>query len=175
VAVFERLILPLAIEQKLKREDMVKQVFVFSDMQFDAAETHGNRWTTSFERIKKKFEEAGYEMPKLIFWNLAGGRAGYGQYGYEAERDETAPKPVTAEEAGVALVSGYSQGQMKMFLENGQFEDEIEEEVVAEDVKEEDEDDVVDVRKTKKVKMDPLTIVKKAISHPAYSMLDVVD
>ncbi|KAF2815229.1 uncharacterized protein BDZ99DRAFT_459160 [Mytilinidion resinicola] len=177
VAVFERLILPLAVEKKLKPEDMVKQVFVFSDMQFDAAETAADRWTTSFERVKANFEEAGYEMPKLIFWNLAGGRAGeYGGYGYSVGSNDIASKPVTAEDMGVALVSGYSQGQMKMFLENGQFEDdEVEEEVVAEDIKGEDADDMVDVKKTKKVKMDPLTTVKKAISHPAYSMLEVVD
>lgn len=175
VAVFERLILPLATENRLKKEDMVKQIFVFSDMQFDQAESYGARWTTSFERIKHKFERAGYDMPKLIFWNLAGGRAGYGQYGFEAYEAETAPKPVTAEEQGVALVSGYSQGQMKMFLEGGQFEDVVEEEVVDEDMMEEEDKDGVEVQKTKKVKMDPLTIVKKAIGHPAYAMLEVVD
>ncbi|KAF2501861.1 hypothetical protein BU16DRAFT_449862 [Lophium mytilinum] len=176
VAVFERLILPLAIEKKLKQEDMVKQVFVFSDMQFDAAETAADRWTTSFERVKGKFTEAGYEMPKLIFWNLAGAQSEYNGYESPGESDEVAPKPILAEDVGVALVSGYSQGQMKMFLENGQFEDEeVEEEVVTQDIKGEDADDVVDVKKTKKVKMDPLLIVKKAISHTAYSMLKVVD
>jgi len=33
--------------------------------------------------------------------------------------DDTAPKPVQAHEENTALVSGYSQGQLKMFLDNG--------------------------------------------------------
>lgn len=172
VAVFEKLILPMAIENKLSQEDMVKQVFVFSDMQFNSAEGYGSdQWTPSFERIQKKFKDAGYEMPKLIFWNLAGGRAGY-QHGYSSdEGDEVAPKPVTAAEENTALVSGYSQGQMKMFLDGGGFEGpEEEEEVKAE----EGADGEVVVSKEKK-KQDPLAVVKKAISHDAYRMLKVVD
>ena len=170
VAVFERLILPMAIENKLKQEDMVKQVFVFSDMQFDAASSgysppaKSGRWSTSYERIQQKFKDAVYEMPTLIFWNLAGGRAGVSGHG-----DETAPKPVQAYEEGTALVSGYSQGQMKMFLDNGQFED-PEDEVV----EEEGEDGEVVVKK-EKAKVDPMATVRKAISHEAYKMLRVVD
>ncbi|RMZ06190.1 hypothetical protein D0862_04718 [Hortaea werneckii] len=175
VSVFEDLILPMAIENKLKQEDMVKQVFVFSDMQFDAARgaqmfypaaEKPRDWNTSYERIRKKFEEAGYVMPKLIFWNLAGGRAGYEE---SSDGDETAPKPVTAAEEGTALVSGYSQGQMKMFLDNGQFED-PEDEVT----EVENEDGEVVVAKVKG-RQDPIATVRKAISHPAYRMLKVVD
>lgn len=180
VAVFEKLILPMAVENNLKQEDMVKQVFVFSDMQFDAANSNRYRagqdsWDTSYERIQKKFRLAGYEMPKLIFWNLAGGRAGYGNE-YSDDGRDVAPKPVTAAEEGTALVSGYSQGQMKMFLENGQFTDEPdEEEIVEEEGKDEDGDAVMVSTKVTKAKMDPLTTVKKAISHEAYRMLKVVD
>ncbi|KAK3071029.1 hypothetical protein LTR53_009425, partial [Teratosphaeriaceae sp. CCFEE 6253] len=131
VAVFESLILPLALELKLKPEEMVKQVFVFSDMQFDAANDGTADWGTSYERIERLYKKAGYEVPRLIFWNLAGGRAGHGQYaggssspaGAGGGGDEVAPKPVTAAEAGTALVSGYSQGQLKMFLDSGTFED----------------------------------------------------
>ena len=89
VAVFEKLILPLAIEKGLKQEDMVKQVFVFSDMEFDAAQTGSTRWSTSFERIKQKYEEAGYEMPTLVFWNLAASKF---------HGEDPHPKPVTADE-----------------------------------------------------------------------------
>lgn len=182
VAVFERLILPMATQNKIAPEDMVKQIFVFSDMQFDAAENgYGSyyrghkapdRWSTSFERISKKFEQAGYEMPQLVFWNLAGGRAGYTGRG-----NTTAPKPVTMEDVGTALVSGYSQGQMKMFLDGGKFEDPEEQEVI-EDTEVEGTDGITltDVKVTKKKpKMDPLSVVKKAISHPAYGMLKVID
>jgi hypothetical protein len=177
VSVFEDLILPMALQNKLKQEDMIKRVFVFSDMQFNDASSSDSRyyqgwaserpssWSTSFERIKAKFEKAGYELPELVFWNLAGGRAGYTGSG----GDPTAPKPVKADEDGTCLVSGYSQGLLKVFLEGGGFEEEDEEVVV-----EKDEEGNV-TQKTKKVKMTPLKIVQKAISHKAYEMLKVVD
>ncbi|KAF4967110.1 hypothetical protein FZEAL_10575 [Fusarium zealandicum] len=173
VAVFEDLILPMAIKNNLQQEDMVKRIFVFSDMQFDEAETpylehhFGSvipRWSTSFERIKEKYERAGYEMPELVFWNLAGGRAGYGGKG----GDSLAPKTVTSEENGTCLVSGYSQGMLKVFLDGGSYEDPEEEEVVIE----RDKDGKV---KEKKVKMDPIKLVKRAIGHKAYDVLKVVD
>lgn len=180
VAVFEDLILPMALRNNLKQEDMVKRVFVFSDMQFDEAQPashdYGGQssddqrtWGSSYERLKKKYEDAGYEMPQLVFWNLAGGHAGY----TGGDGDPTAPKPVTAREEGTAIVSGYSQGMLKVFLDNGSFEDEeeVEHETITEDGVE-----VVETRPAaKKQKMDPMFILKKAISHKAYDMLKVVD
>lgn len=175
VAVFEKLILPLAVDNKIRPEDMVKRVFVFSDMQFNEAESGQDGWSTSFERISKLYEAAGYEMPELVFWNLAGGRAGVTGVG-----DPTAPKPVTADTEGTALVSGYSQGMLKVFLDGGGFEDpELEEEA-------EDEEELVVVTKdgedvealeqpNKKRKRDSLDVVKRAVNHMAYSMLKVVD
>ncbi|KAH8783228.1 hypothetical protein F5883DRAFT_680296 [Diaporthe sp. PMI_573] len=177
VAVFERLILPMAIENKLAQEDMVKRIFVFSDMQFNSASySHGgsrDKWSTSYERIQKKFRAAGYEMPELVFWNLAGGRAGYSGAppGFPGG-DPVAPKPVTAYEQGTALVSGYSQGMLKVFLDNGSFDDEEAEEEIVEKV---GEDGEVIVEKQKRQKLDPISVVKKAIGHPAYNMLRVVD
>jgi hypothetical protein len=57
---------------------------------------------------------------------------------------------------------------MKMFLDGGEFEDEIEEDEI--------EDDAVKVTVGKEEKKtDPLATVRKAISHPAYRMLKVVD
>ncbi|MCJ1309646.1 hypothetical protein MMC25_003306 [Agyrium rufum] len=110
VAVFENLLLPVAINHKLKREEMVKQVFIFSDMQFDHCVIGHNidrRSETLLENLRKQYKAAGYELPKLVFWNLAGGR--------------TAPKAAEKDSENVELVSGYSQGMLKMFLENGGF------------------------------------------------------
>jgi hypothetical protein len=92
-------------------------------------------------------------MPKLIFWNLAG----------------QTRKPVTMDDQNVALVSGYSQGMLKVFLETGALDGE--EEIVEETVM--GEDGMVEVKK--KEKIDPLSVVKKAVGHKAYSMLEVVD
>jgi hypothetical protein len=159
VAVFERLILPMAKEHNLKQEDMVKQVFVFSDMQFNQAESRGERWTSSYERIRKRYSEAGYEMPTLIFWNLAG---------------QTTGVPVDAQEPGTVLVSGYSQGQMKMFLDGEGFEETEDEKISTKDMGEEGEKDFVEVTREEK-QIDSIKAVEKAISHPAYSMIKVLD
>lgn len=185
-AVFEKLVLPMALKHRIKPEDMVKRVFVFSDMHFDQAEwtkceynddgtlkeddTKATAWSTSYERIQNAYRAAGYEMPELVFWNLAGGRAGLTGHG-----DPTAPKPVTAAMEGTALVSGYSQGMLKVFLDGGGFEDpEDEDEDLMEVVKGEDGEEV-DVQENKRRRKDPFDTVRKAISHQAYSMLKVVD
>ncbi|KAL2208436.1 hypothetical protein CC79DRAFT_1304723 [Sarocladium strictum] len=170
-AVFEDLLLPMAIENKLTQEQMVKRVFVFSDMQFDEAQNshygeQRNRYASSLDRIREKYKKAGYEVPELVFWNLAGG-----------QHDNGGGKPVLADEEGTSLVSGYSQGMLKVFLDNGSFEEE-------EDDEEDDEEEMVEVAedgeevvKEKKVKkkMDPLGTAKKAVGHKAYEMLKVVD
>jgi hypothetical protein len=173
-AVFEDVILPVAIAQKLKQEDMVKQIFVFSDMQFDQAQSEYlsfgyrhdqqretsltvNRWTTSYERIKKKYADAGYKMPRLIFWNLAA---------------RSTDKPTTMDDMDTALVSGYSHGMLKALMESGALEEE--EEIVEAEVEVEGEDGMTEVRKVKK-KVDPLTVVRKAVGHKAYGMLEIVD
>ncbi|KPM45357.1 hypothetical protein AK830_g1243 [Neonectria ditissima] len=181
VAVFEKLILRMALKNNLKREDMVKRVFVFSDMQFDTAENGYSylrdtsmtpKWSTSFERVKARFEDAGYDMPELVFWNLAGGRAGITGGG----GDPTAPKPVTSTEDGTCMVSGYSQGMLKVFMDNGSFEEPEEDDSEEEVVITKDGDEVKEEQpQKKKAKMDPIAIVKKAIGHKAYEMLKVVD
>ncbi|KAK5988550.1 hypothetical protein PT974_10034 [Cladobotryum mycophilum] len=177
VAAFEKLILPMAIKNNVKQEDMVKRVFVFSDMQFNSAENCSwsdektDMWAPSYERVKAAFEKAGYQMPELVFWNLAGGRAGY-ETTIESSGDPTAPKPVTAEEVGTSLVSGYSQGMLKVFLDNGGFDEEDEEEGEEDNS---NEKGVAEGSTKTKAKKDPLATVKKAISHKAYDVLKVVD
>ncbi|KAL5114476.1 hypothetical protein ACEQ8H_007619 [Pleosporales sp. CAS-2024a] len=151
VAVFEDIILGMAVDKQLRRDEMVKQIFVFSDMQFDQAQCSTERWASSFERIKNKYAQAGYEMPRLIFWNLAAGATS---------------KPITMEDGNTALVGGYSHGMLRAFLERGAFE----EEEVEGEMKVEGEE----MKKIKKG-VDPLSVVKKAVENRAYGMLSVVD
>lgn len=95
------LILQVAVDGKLKEDEMIKRVFVFSDMEFDQAST--NPWETDYKAIERKFKEKGYEkvIPEVVFWNLRYSKA----------------TPVPAREKGVALVSGYSKNLMKLFLD----------------------------------------------------------
>ncbi|KAI9884311.1 MAG: D-lactate ferricytochrome c oxidoreductase [Watsoniomyces obsoletus] len=212
VSVFEDLILPMAIKNRIEPEDMVKQIFVFSDMHFDSVQPRSwiyesepssdrrkpkhkddLRFETHYERLQKEFQRAGYEMPKMVFWNLAGGARD--DDSFAAWHQKNAPKPVTKDVPGTALVSGYSQGQMKMFLSGGLFGDDEEKKEEAEAEKENDDDDEMVVLETemkdgkeevvekieKKKKenenegMTPLKTLLKAIGHKAYSMLKVVD
>uniref|UniRef100_A0A453T418 TROVE domain-containing protein n=1 Tax=Aegilops tauschii subsp. strangulata TaxID=200361 RepID=A0A453T418_AEGTS len=98
-AVFDQL-LHVAVAGKLPPESMVKKVFVFSDMEFDQASARP--WETDYEAITRKYTEAGYAdaIPQIVFWNLRDSRS----------------VPVTSEQKGVALVSGFSQNMLKLFL-----------------------------------------------------------
>ncbi|XP_023543545.1 uncharacterized protein LOC111803399 [Cucurbita pepo subsp. pepo] len=93
-------ILKVAVDAKLKEEQMIKRVFVFSDMEFDQASA--NSWETDYQVIVRKFSEKGYgsSVPQIVFWNLRDSRA----------------TPVPANEKGMALVSGFSKNLMNLFL-----------------------------------------------------------
>ncbi|CAA7018376.1 unnamed protein product [Microthlaspi erraticum] len=98
------LILRVAVEGRLKPVDMIKRIFVFSDMEFDQASCSGrNGWETDYERIVRKYTEKGYGevVPEIVFWNL---------------RDSVAT-PVMGNKKGVALVSGFSKNLIKVFLD----------------------------------------------------------
>ncbi|CAK9160064.1 unnamed protein product [Ilex paraguariensis] len=99
--VFER-ILDVAVEGKLSEEQMIKRLFVFSDMEFDQASK--NPWETDYQAIQRKFRENGYQsVPEIVFWNLRDSRS----------------TPVMARQSGVALVSGFSKNLLTIFLEGG--------------------------------------------------------
>ncbi|CAO2834219.1 unnamed protein product [Amaranthus hypochondriacus] len=100
------LILGVAVQGKLAGDQMIKKVFVFSDMEFDQASS--NPWETDYEVIKRKFKENGYgdNVPEMVFWNLRESRA----------------TPVPKNQQGVGLVSGFSKNLMKLFLGGKQDE-----------------------------------------------------
>lgn len=99
--VFDK-ILEMAVKENVSEDNMLKRVFVFSDMEFDAAST--NPWETDYMVIQRKFREKGYEkVPEIVFWNLR----------------ESSATPVKAAENGVALVSGFSKNLLTLFLEKG--------------------------------------------------------
>ncbi|PIA41881.1 hypothetical protein AQUCO_02100007v1 [Aquilegia coerulea] len=56
-------ILQVAVAGKLSADKMIKRVFVFSDIEFDAANG------------KKKFQDSGYSIPEIVFWNLRDSKA----------------------------------------------------------------------------------------------------
>jgi hypothetical protein len=101
-AVFD-LILKTAINNGMGQEDLPKNILIISDMEFNSATTYNSRYgvETLFESIKKKFDNAGYKMPRLSFWNVC---------------SRTNVTPVQSNDNGVSLVSGFSPAVISMVL-----------------------------------------------------------
>lgn len=98
------LILKTAVDNKVPQEEMPQTLVIFSDMQFDQGVSHDD---SAIEMIARKYEAAGYELPKVVFWNL---NAAYGNV------------PVKFNKTGVALVSGFSPAVAKSIL-SGNLDD----------------------------------------------------
>ena len=62
---------------------------------------------TGFETIEKKYNDAGYTMPHIVFWNLRG-------------TDNFNNK---SDQKGTTMMSGFSSNMFKLFLE-GSFKPE---------------------------------------------------
>lgn len=66
-AVFIR-ILDTALQNNVKPVDMVKRLYIISDMEFDRCASADK---TLFNTIRTAYENHGYEMPELVFWNVS--------------------------------------------------------------------------------------------------------
>lgn len=65
------LMLQVAIRNNLFQEDIPKNLIIISDMQIDACvKDFDNNHIASMSTIRKKWKECGYEMPKLVYWNV---------------------------------------------------------------------------------------------------------
>jgi len=94
------LILSKAVQNSVAESDMPTKILIISDMEFDSCAT--NRSDTAFKMIGRKYSDAGYKMPEIIFWNV-NGRLGN--------------IPVNFQTKGVGLVSGFSPSILKSILE----------------------------------------------------------
>ena len=105
------LILTTAIKHNMRQEDMPKNILIISDMEFDSCATSGDSdiWSRNrpnqrlFEIIAQRYADAGYQLPRLVFWNV---------------NSRTGTIPVKENELGVALVSGFSINIIKMVMSN---------------------------------------------------------
>src|SRR5690606_30131248 len=83
-------------------------ILIISDMEFDGTGGYSShlqrksseQFMTNFAVIKRKFRNAGYNMPTLIFWNVNG-------------RKENVP---ATKDDRVGLVSGFSPSILKSIL-----------------------------------------------------------
>ena len=144
-AVFVKLLLPLAVKHQVKPEDMIKRLFVFSDMQFDEARAVDTAadWETNHDVIEKAYREAGYEVPQIVYWVLGG----------------NGTVEVQAERQGVALMNGFSPAMLKVFMGES----------------EEGWEDLGESNGVREDQFDPLSVMKKAVMKKSFDGLVVVD
>lgn len=83
-------------------DQMPNMLLIMSDMQFDGG---GVENKTPVEKAMEKWVEAGYTVPKIVYWNLAG---------YQTQ-------PATCKTKNVGLVSGFSPAIMKAVLGGDDF------------------------------------------------------
>ena len=92
-------------------QDEIPTIVLFSDMEFDPTEntsewsqfrtTSGDCFDTVFEVWKKRYRDAGYQMPKVVFWNI---------------HNFTGTVPMTVNENGIILLGGFNDNLVKMVL-----------------------------------------------------------
>lgn len=97
--VFE-LILKTATKNELSQKDMPETIYIISDMEFDSCTVDAD--LTNFEYIKRKFNEKGYKLPRLVFWNVNSWQQ---------------QVPVKESEQGVVLVSGCTPKIFEMVMD----------------------------------------------------------
>ena len=105
-----KLILTAAKKHNVPKAEMPTKVLILSDMEFNNCVTAGSNGrmyggaavsVSAMDMMRSEYANAGYELPQVIFWNL-NGRAGN--------------SPVTYNEVGTALVSGFSPSIVKSVL-----------------------------------------------------------
>lgn len=97
-------ILQRAEAARVPENHMPQVILILSDMQFDQCTRYDDNALYS---IRKRYARAGYEMPKVIFWNI-NGRSGQ--------------SPVKVRDENTALISGFSPSIMKYVLAPGNLE-----------------------------------------------------
>jgi len=90
-------ILDVAVKGNVPQSDMPKMLLILSDMQFNQCARFDD---SAMEMIERKFADAGYTAPQIVFWNL----------------NASDNVPVKADKSGAALVSGFSPSIMTALL-----------------------------------------------------------
>lgn len=143
------LLLSTAIRHNTPDADMPKKLYIISDMQFDEARGANNfyyryhpenapRQTFMFS-MKKKYEDAGYTFPSIVYWNVRqSSNGGMFQEKFDGE--------------DCAIVSGYSASLFKSVIEGTTHEGEVK------------DNGEVTVRE----RLDPMTVMMNTLNNPRY-------
>lgn len=93
-------LLNTALKGKVAQENMPTHLLILSDMEFNGCVRYDD---SAVGMIKRKYDAAGYKMPKIIFWNLN-------------SRNVNGSTPVKVNDKGIAIVSGFSPAIMASVL-----------------------------------------------------------
>jgi len=94
-----KVILDAAILGEAKKEELPSVLYIISDMEFDSCVTGSQ---TNYQNAKKMFEDAGYVLPHVVFWNVS------------SRNDQS---PATKYDDRVTLISGSSQSTFRYAVE----------------------------------------------------------
>lgn len=108
------LILDTAVSNGLSQEEIPSYLMILSDMEFDVARgaqgyfdwderkyVAGVDRDTLFATIRKKWNDAGYDLPTLVFWQLNGARTIY---------------PEIDAKNGIIFLSGFSTNELELVM-----------------------------------------------------------
>jgi hypothetical protein len=94
-----RMLLTKAVESNVAPEEMPTMILILSDMEFNCGSVRG--WTAQ-EMVETLYTQAGYTMPKIVYWNI------------QSRGDNN--KPVQFDKNGTCLVSGFSPALLTNLL-----------------------------------------------------------
>lgn len=92
------LLLITAVKNNIPQEELPETIYIISDMEFDMGVDPDQ---TVFEDAKEKYDDYGYHLPNVVYWNVDSRHQQF---------------PVDMNEKGVALVSGCSPTIFKMVM-----------------------------------------------------------
>lgn len=94
------MVLDSAVKNNVPESEMPTMILILSDMEFDRG-TRGNWNSTAQETFESKYAQAGYKMPKIVYWNIQARNNNF---------------PVQFNKEGVGLVSGFSPSLLTSVL-----------------------------------------------------------
>lgn len=109
-------VLDQAVKHKVSQDQMPDKILILSDMEFDEATSTISYWDmndntaewnpTAQQMIEKMYNDAGYKMPKIVYWNI---------------QSRNGQSPVRFDKQGTALISGFSPAIMTSVIAAEEF------------------------------------------------------
>lgn len=108
-SVFVDLLLPIAKLHHVRKEDMIKRLYVLHNGDMTAFEKDyrpiAGKWETHQDKMEAAFRDAGYDVPEVVYWDVSAHDSG------------NTGTPVLHDKDGVALFSNPSPTPLKVLTQ----------------------------------------------------------